>query len=158
MCEIDIVSVLAKTLDETEVLTPLNRCAYALYFHVFLPLLFRGLCGILCTHGRSGHLHCFHDVVVASTAADIAFKPGPYLSLCGIWMFLQEVGRRHDHARRTEAALQPVRIAERGLQRMQTCPFREPFDGCDTRPILLYGKHRARLHRVAVHMHNTGAA
>ena len=53
--------------------------------------------------------------------------------------------RGEDHARRAEAALQPVLRPERLLQRRAAAVRREPLDGGDARAVGLHGEHRARL-------------
>src|SRR5262245_64509481 len=61
-----------------------------------------------------------HDVVVAGTAADVAFQlmaNGVLVEV--VALAVHDVDRRHDHARRAIAALQPVVLAERLLHRMQ---------------------------------------
>src|SRR6185436_18156320 len=94
-----------------------NRTKYGRLFESRLKLpprrtggLFRGLRDL---HAGSRIQHRFDDVVVARAAADVAFQLVPDRGLVEIAaMALHDVDRRHDHAGRTESALQPVIIAE----------------------------------------------
>src|SRR2546425_6232591 len=77
-------------------------------------------------------------------------------------MLAQERDERHEDARGAEAALQPVGLAERGLERMQRIAplraVRQTLDRRDVVPIRLDGEHQAGAHRLAVQQHRTGAA
>ena len=73
-------------------------------------------------------------------------------------MAVDHVGRRHDHARRAEAALQAVMFLEGRLHRMQVGAVGQTFDRHDRRPGSLDGQHGAGLHRLAVDMDDAGAA
>ena len=73
-------------------------------------------------------------------------------------MAVHDVDRRHDHARRAEAALQAVIVAERRLHRMQLVALGEAFDGGDVGAVGLTDQHGAGLDRPAVDMHDAGAA
>src|SRR5881296_1957404 len=78
-------------------------------------------------------------------------------------MVAHEGDERHEDARGAEAALQPVRLAERGLQRVQLPPVaraggREALDGGDRVTVRLHREHQARPHRLAVEQHGAGAA
>src|ERR1700760_4211204 len=68
----------------------------------------RGLFGGLRhLHAAGGVEHGLDDVVIAGAAADIAFELGADGSLVELAaMALDDVDRRHDHARRAIAALQ----------------------------------------------------
>ncbi len=72
---------------------------------------------------------------------------------------VDQIDRGHDHARRAEAALQAVMLAERLLHRMQRRAVGgQPLDGLD---LVAVGHDRERgagLHRLAVEMHDAGAA
>src|SRR5664279_6504649 len=69
-------------------------------------------------HARGGIEHRLDDVVVAGAAADIAFELLAHRGLVELTaMTLHDIDRRHDHARRAEAALQSVIVAERRLHR-----------------------------------------
>src|SRR5215510_6699496 len=101
-----------------------------------------------------------HDVVVAGAAADVAFQLMANSVLVElVTLAVHDVDRRHDHARRAIAALQPVVLAERLLHRMQgTVRLGETLDGGDVGALDLPGEDGTRLHRLAVHMHHAGAA
>src|SRR6266702_4699360 len=75
-------------------------------------------------------------------------------------MLAQERDERHEDARRAEAALQPVSLAERGLKRMQ-CVARavsEALHGLDLVAARLDGEHEAGADRLAVQQDGAGAA
>src|SRR5438105_151812 len=84
------------------------------------PPLARGLLGRAFAHGFSARGYRLDDVVVAGTAAQIAFElvaNGVVIKL--VAFAIDDIDRRHDHARRAVAALQPVMFAEGFLHRMQ---------------------------------------
>src|SRR5215813_998527 len=100
-----------------------------------------------------------HDVVVAGAAADVAFElmaDGLLIEL--VALAVHDVDRRHDHARRAVAALQPMMLAERFLHRMQRpVLLGQALDGGDVGALDLPGEDGARLHGLAVDMHDAGA-
>ena len=59
------------------------------------------------------------DIVVARTAAEVAFKFVPNGLLIRVGMAATNIDPSHHHARRTKAALQSVVLFERGLHRVQ---------------------------------------
>ena len=71
---------------------------------------------------------------------------------------LQQVDRRHDHARRAIAALQAVLFPEALLHRMQLPFRREAFDRRHRRAVGLHREDRARLRAPAVDEHGARAA
>src|SRR4051794_38470537 len=68
---------------------------------------------------RLAELDRLHDVVIAGAAAQVAFEPGADLGFAGSRLVLEDLHRGHHHARRAEAALQAVALAEGRLHRMQ---------------------------------------
>src|SRR5262249_43887979 len=102
--------------------------------------------------------HRLDDVVVAGAAADVALEPAANLGLGRLRVLAQEIDDAHHHAGRAEPALQPVRLLEGGLNGVQISAFRQPLDGCDLGAVGLDGEHVARFDRVAVEMHDAGAA
>src|SRR5213596_75823 len=112
--------------------------------------------------GATGESHGRDDVLVTGAAAQIPGQRLADLALVRIGMLAQERHERHEDARRAEAALQPVGLAERGLERMQRIAppraVRQPLDRRDVVPIRLDGEHQAGAHRLAVQQHGTGAA
>src|SRR6266550_6716286 len=77
---------------------------------VGLQALFRGLRNL---HAGGRIEHRFDDVVVAGAAADVAFQlvaDGGLVELAAVPV--DDIDRRHDHARRAIAALQTVIVAE----------------------------------------------
>src|SRR2546430_2518368 len=75
-------------------------------------------------------------------------------------MLGQERDERHEDARRAEAALQPVSLAERGLKRMQRVAraVSEALHGLDLVAVRLDGEHEAGADRLAVQQDGAGAA
>src|SRR2546430_7602489 len=75
-------------------------------------------------------------------------------------MLAQERDERHEDARRAEAALQPVSLAERGLKRMQRVAraVSEALHGLDLVAVRLDGEHEAGADRLAVQQDGAGAA
>src|SRR5437762_12701995 len=74
-------------------------------------------------------------------------------------MLAQERDERHEDARRAEAALQPVSLAERGLKRMQRVAraVSKALHGLDLVAVRLDGAHEAGAHRLAVQQERAGA-
>ena len=68
------------------------------------------------------------DVLVAGAAAEIAGQALADLVVGRERVFPQQVGRRHQHAGRAEAALQRVMLAERLLQRVELLRCAEALD------------------------------
>jgi hypothetical protein len=73
-------------------------------------------------------------------------------------MVLEQLHGRHDHARRTETALQSVTLTEGRLHRMQFAIVAQPFDRGDLGALRLDGQDRASLNGASIQMHGTGAA
>src|SRR2546423_6452258 len=75
-------------------------------------------------------------------------------------MLAQERDERHEDARRAEAALQAVSLAERGLKRMQRVAraVSRALHGPALGAVRRDGKQNAEAHRLAVQQHRTGAA
>src|SRR5215471_5411108 len=99
-----------------------------------------------------------HDVVIAGAAAEVALEPVPDLALGRLGIALEELRRRHDHARRAEPALQPVLLPEALLDRVQLAVLGHALDGLHLDAVALHGEERARLHRLAVDVNGAGAA
>jgi len=74
------------------------------------------------------------------------------------WGFCFQVERAHDHARRAEAALEPVVVAERFLHRVQRAVLGQALDGRDAAAFGLGGQYRARLDGAAVDVDDARAA
>jgi len=66
--------------------------------------------------------------------------------------------RGHQHAGRTEAALQAMLLPEALLQRVQRAARREALDRGDPRAVGLDREHRAALDRLAVEVNRARAA
>ena len=80
------------------------------------------------------------------------------LGVGGLGILREQVARGEDHARRAEAALQPVLLPERVLQRMELAVLREALDRRDLRAVGLDREDRAGLHGLAVEEHRARAA
>src|SRR5262245_25378278 len=110
-------------------------------------------------HLLVGRQYGFDDVVVAGAATDIAVELMADRLLVQIAsMARNHVDGGHHHARRAEAALQAVVLLEGSLNGMQLTVAGEPLDGGDRRTRRLDGKDRAALHRLAIHVNDTGTA
>ena len=76
-----------------------------------------------------------------------------------IGIVAQQLDQRRQNARRAEAALQAVIVAERLLQRMQRVGIgRDAFDGHDLVAVGLHREHQAGARRIAVEQDGAGAA
>src|SRR5215213_3967349 len=99
------------------------------------------------------------DIVIARAAAEIAFELVPDRELVETIAFaINDVDGGHDHARRAEAALQTVMLAEGFLHRVQRAPVRQTFDSRDLRALALHGEDGAGLHGFAVEVDDASAA
>src|SRR2546426_4028189 len=96
--------------------------------------------------------------LVTGAAAQPGRDPLTDLRLRRVGVDVQEIERRHEHPRRAEAALEPVVLAERFLERMELAGLREPLDRHDLRAVRLNGEHDARARRLAVEHDRAGAA
>jgi hypothetical protein len=104
-------------------------------------------------------LHRPDDVLVAGTPAEVALDALADLVLAGVRVVLQQVDRRHDHAGRTEAALEPVHLVEGLLHRVQLALRRgDPLDRRHLAAVGLHGEDGAALHGLAVEVDGAGAA
>src|SRR5881227_4387785 len=104
--------------------------------------------------------YCTPGMIMA--AADLLERnPNPTEELLGgVGIAFEEVGRGHDHPGRAVAALEPVVLPERLLQRVQRAvpALRHSLDRLDVAAVRLRRQHRAALHRLAVQEHRAGAA
>ena len=101
-----------------------------------------------------------NDVLVAGAAAEIAFELfADHVVAEIVALAMDQVDRGHDHAGRAEAALQAVVLAERLLHRMQgRAVGGQALDGPDLMPVSHDRQRGAGLDRLAVEMHDAGAA
>src|SRR5881227_1069791 len=104
--------------------------------------------------------YCTPGMIMA--AADLLERnPNPTEELLGgVGIAFEEVGRGHDHPGRAVAALEPVVLPERLLQRVERAvpALRHSLDRLDVAAVRLRSQHRAALHRLAVQKHRAGAA
>src|SRR5262245_7121557 len=92
----------------------------------------------------AGVEHRLDDADVPGAAADVAREHLAHPVGVAV-RFLGEQGmRRGDEARRTEAALQRVVLAEALLQRRKIGVLGQTFDGCDLGSFGLHREHQAR--------------
>src|SRR5262249_37584886 len=124
------------------------------------PSLFGCFRGGAAAHRARPRGNRLDDVVVAGAAANIAFELFTDGAIVELVAFAADnVDGRHDHAGRTEAALQSVIFAKRLLHRMQrTVRGRQTFDGQDVGAFKLQSQHGAGFDRLAVDVHYTGTA
>ena len=70
-------------------------------------------------------LHGVNDMLITGTTTKISFQSVPDFVFGGAGISLKELMRRDDHARRAEAALQPVALPKSVLYRMKLAILRE---------------------------------
>ena len=99
-----------------------------------------------------------HDRLVPRAAAEVAAERAADRLLVRVRVALEQVDGGHDDPGRAEAALEPVVLHERVLQRVPHAAPRQPLDGRDLRSFGLQGEHGAALHRPAVEEDGAGAA
>src|SRR5439155_25698492 len=103
-------------------------------------------------------LDCRDDARVGSAAADVLVHRLHDGFFCRMSVRRQKSDGSHDHARRTVAALHRLVSEEGPLKWMQLPVFVERLD-CSNRFALQKSRARlARLHRLLVDEHGTGAA
>src|SRR5207244_4000494 len=107
--------------------------------------------------GRGG-LYGLDDAMVAGTATEHGGEPLADVGLARRRLDAQEVERRHQHSRRTEAALQAVMLAERLLQRMERAVGHQTLDRRELGAVGLHGQHQAGARGLAVDENRAGAA
>ena len=73
-------------------------------------------------------LNRLYNIVIACTTAEIPFQRMANRFFRWLRVVLQQIGRHHDHAWRTETALQPVAFIKAFLQRMQFAIVRQAFN------------------------------
>jgi len=110
-------------------------------------------------HSSSAVLHCFDDVLVTRTTAEVAFELFTNFLLASIRVFFAEVDGTQHHARGAKTALKAMALFERGLHGVHgAIGLGQTLDGGDLRIGRLSQQHIARFHRVAVHDNGTSAA
>ena len=96
-------------------------------------------------------LHCFDNVLVPRTTAQIAFELFAYFLLAGVGVFFAEVDSAHHHAWRTKTALQAMAFFKRSLHGVHgAVGLGQTFDGGDLSIGCLGEQHIARLHCIAI--------
>ncbi len=113
---------------------------------------------ILAAQPRRGELHALDDLHIAGAAAVVVLQPFVYILLRRGRGFAQQRLRRHDHARRAEAALHRARVEERALDDLQHCVVREIFDRLDALSGERFEKRHARARKFSVYQHAARAA
>jgi hypothetical protein len=98
------------------------------------------------------------DCLVACTAAIIAGKMPADLFSIRTWRLLQQILRRHQHSRRTEAALQRVALPECRLQIGNLAAVGDPLDRLNCRIVRLYRKQQAGTDDIAIDADRTCTA
>ena len=71
---------------------------------------------------------------------------------------VHQIHRGHQHAGRTEPALQRVMFGKQFLQGVHLAVGRQPFDGADLGAVRLHRKHQAGPRRIAIDDHGARAA
>ena len=109
-------------------------------------------------HLRTRPLHGLDDIVITGATAQITGDAPTDLILCRVVVVFEEFHATHDHARRAEAAMQPMVFLEPFLEWMErTTLGSQPLDGSDAVPVGLNGQHGAALDALAVQQNSTGA-
>ena len=90
------------------------------------------------------------DGLVAGTAAIVAGKMFANLFSIRTRRLLQQILRRHQHCRRTEAALQRVALPECRLQIGNLATVGDPLDRLNRRIVCLHRKQQARADDIAI--------
>ena len=104
-------------------------------------------------------MHRVHDVLIAGTTAEVRRDGVANLRLGWLRMIPKEGGQRHQHSRRAEAALQAMRVAKRGLERIEAAVRRRKSFNClNGVPVRLHGEHDAGARGFAVKEDGAGAA
>src|SRR2546423_7279304 len=99
------------------------------------------------------------DVHVTGAAAEVALEALADLVVGRARVLLQQVRGGHDEAWRAVAALEAVLVPERLLDRVQRAVRgRHALDRLDLVAVGLDSEERARLDRLAIHVHRAGAA
>ena len=98
------------------------------------------------------------DLLIAGAAAEHAAQGILDRRLVGPGIALQQVRRRHQHARRADAALGRAMIEEGLLQGRHAGQIREPFDRGDRLAGELSAGHQTGAELFAVHQHGAGTA
>src|SRR6056297_3338065 len=109
-------------------------------------------------HVRRRFHHGADDLVIASTAAEIARQPIAHLFFARVWVAFQQRLRRDQNARRADAALQGGHLDEFLLQWVQLIARRHALDGGNVAALSLGPQHQAGTDQTAIHGHRTGAA
>src|SRR6202034_3676912 len=101
-----------------------------------------------------------NDILIAGAATEIALELFANRMIAEIMaLAVHHIDRGHDHPGGAETALQSVVLAERLLHRMQwRAVGREALDGLDLVTIRHHRQRGAGFYRLAVEMHDAGAA
>src|SRR5579862_1085723 len=106
-----------------------------------------------------GKHHGLDDMLVTGAAAEVAGQRLANLRLIWGRPFVEETLHGHQDAGRAIAALQPVTVAHRFLQRMEMVAVGgEPLDGHDRVAVRLCREHQTGANRNAVEDHGAGTA
>ena len=97
-------------------------------------------------------------MLIAGTAAEIAFKSVAYLVARRAGVAIDELGSCHDHPRGAVAALQPVAFPESFLHRMEFAICGQAFNGLNFSAVCLHGEQGARLDGQAVEKNRARSA
>src|SRR3984893_18089516 len=115
--------------------------------------------GVVAAQCLGGGPDGLHDVPVAGAAAEVALQAFADLLVAWIGVAVEQIGGRHDEARRAVAALQPVLVPEGLLDRVQRpVGGRHALDGLHLVAIALHGEEGAGLDSLAIEKDGAGAA
>ena len=103
-------------------------------------------------------VHRLDDFRIRRTAAEIPGQIVPDVVVARLGHAAEEIGRRHDEARRAEPALHGARLRERLLHRVERTVSGEALHGHHVVPVGLRGEDQARADELAVEKDRARAA
>ena len=156
--EVDVVHEAAEAAEQPRVLVAGNARADHPRAHDRGASAARRGC-TTCGEQRARSADGTHDVHVAGAPAEVARQPDADLLVARPRVLLEQRADRHQDARGAEAALKPVLLVKRLLNRMKVLGVgRQALDGGDLATVDLDGQEQARPHRHAVEQDGAGAA
>jgi hypothetical protein len=105
-----------------------------------------------------GELHGLDDLRIGGAAAQVAGKIVADVVLAGRGIFIEQLARHQDEARRAEAALKGARFDEGFLHRIELAAVRETLDGFEAGAVGEYGQEQTARHGAAVDDHRAASA
>src|SRR5579872_1650482 len=104
----------------------------------------------------SSILNSFHNVLIASAAADVPFETLTNLSFGRVGIVFQQIIGGHNHAWGAETALQAMLLPESFLDRVEASFWCKPFNCGDFRAISLNSQNGTGFDRCTIKENGTG--